>query len=244
MRIDWTTFALQAINLLILIGILGRFLFRPVADMIERRRAEAVRLLADAEAEKSKAQTARASVEAEAQAIEAKRAAALSDLAKDVEAQRQTLLAAANAEAADVVAKGRDEAQRARTESAVATRREAGDLALGIAEKLLARLPDAVRTAGFVDGLAAAVAALPEASRAEIGDDAALTLKSARPLDEEERQDLRAKFAEMLGRRVELSFVVDEKLIAGLELDAPHARVANSWRADLDAIAKEFARDA
>ena len=39
MRIDWWTLALQTFNVLVLVLILGRFLFRPVVAIIEERRA-------------------------------------------------------------------------------------------------------------------------------------------------------------------------------------------------------------
>jgi F-type H+-transporting ATPase subunit b len=48
MRIDWWTLALQTANVLILIWLLGRFLFRPVADIVARRQDEANKLIADA----------------------------------------------------------------------------------------------------------------------------------------------------------------------------------------------------
>ena len=41
MRIDWWTLALQTVNVLILIWILSRFLFRPIMAIIEERRAAA-----------------------------------------------------------------------------------------------------------------------------------------------------------------------------------------------------------
>jgi F-type H+-transporting ATPase subunit b len=47
MRIDWWTLALQTFNVLVLVWILSRFLFRPVASMIEQRQAAAAKLLAD-----------------------------------------------------------------------------------------------------------------------------------------------------------------------------------------------------
>ena len=52
MRIDWWTLGLQTFNVLVLVLILSRFLFRPVAAIIEERRAAAAKLLADAEAAK------------------------------------------------------------------------------------------------------------------------------------------------------------------------------------------------
>ena len=55
MRIDWQTLALQTINVLILVAILARFLFRPVVAIMDERREAAAKLLADAETEKTKA---------------------------------------------------------------------------------------------------------------------------------------------------------------------------------------------
>ena len=50
MRIDWWTLALQTVNVLVLIWILGRFFFRPVMDIVVKRQQEANKLLADAAA--------------------------------------------------------------------------------------------------------------------------------------------------------------------------------------------------
>ena len=66
MRIDWWTLALQTFNVLVLVLILGRFLFRPVAAIIEERRTAAVKLLADAEAAKHEANAARDAANGEA----------------------------------------------------------------------------------------------------------------------------------------------------------------------------------
>src|SRR5450432_3984776 len=41
MTIDWWTLGIQTVNVLILVWLLGRFFWRPVAAMIEQRRAAA-----------------------------------------------------------------------------------------------------------------------------------------------------------------------------------------------------------
>ena len=41
MHIDWWTLAFQTVNVLVLIWILGRFFFRPVADIVAKRQAQA-----------------------------------------------------------------------------------------------------------------------------------------------------------------------------------------------------------
>ena len=50
MHLDPWTFALQTINVLILVWLLAHFLFRPVAAIIAARRAASDALMTDAEA--------------------------------------------------------------------------------------------------------------------------------------------------------------------------------------------------
>ena len=57
MRFDWTTLLLQTVNLLVLVWLLRRFLFRPVMGIIAERRRAADALLADAEAARDAART-------------------------------------------------------------------------------------------------------------------------------------------------------------------------------------------
>ena len=47
MRIDWWTFAFQTINVLVLVWLLSRFLFKPVAKIIADRQQAAARLMQD-----------------------------------------------------------------------------------------------------------------------------------------------------------------------------------------------------
>src|SRR6516164_8441207 len=63
MRIDWWTLALQTANVLVLIWLLARFLFRPVAEIVARRQDESNKLLADAAAVRRQADEARADLE-------------------------------------------------------------------------------------------------------------------------------------------------------------------------------------
>src|SRR3984957_4693009 len=58
MTLNWWTLGIQTVNVVILIWLLGRFFWRPVAAMIEQRRATAQRIVAEAEAKRSEATTA------------------------------------------------------------------------------------------------------------------------------------------------------------------------------------------
>ncbi len=243
MRIDWWTLALQAINVLVLVFILSRFLFRPIADIVEARRAEARALLDRAEAEKAAAEADRAEARAEVERRARDRDAALAAVAADVDREKAALLAAARAEGERLRAAAEaDVAGLERSAQQVAADR-ASRLAVDIAAKLLARLPEDVRVSGFLDGLLGAVAALPETTRASLGAEGApLRLTAPRALDAAESEALRAGLARVLGRDVAFTVAVDPGLVAGLELEAPHASVRNSFRADLDRIAEELTR--
>ena len=89
------------------------------------------------------------------------------------------------------------------------------------------------------DGLAQAVTELPATTRDGIGTGGPVPLRAPRALTGDERARLEARLAEALGRKVALAVETDPALIAGLELDAPHAIVRNHFRADLDRIKAE-----
>jgi F-type H+-transporting ATPase subunit b len=237
MRIDWWTLALQTFNVVILVWILSPFLFRPVAAIIEGRRAAAVKLFADAEAAKKQANAAREASEPEATRLASARDESLRAAAAEAERER----AAARAEVAQLRAAAEAEIRSARQADASAASDRAARLAVDIAGKLLKRLPDAARVDGFIDGLAQALASLPAASRDGFGAGGTARLTAARSLDEKEMDSCREAFAKALGRPVNFSLSVDSDLVAGLELETPHA-VRNSFRGDLSRIVEELTR--
>ena len=240
MRIDWWTLALQTVNVLVLVWILSRFLFRPVASVIEQRQAAAAKLLADAEEAKSQANAARETAEAEAARLAGTRNEALRAAAAEAETERATAFAAARAEVERLRAAAQAEIERVRQAEAAGASDRAARLAVDIAGKLLDRLPDLERVDGFIDGLAQALASLPPASKDGLGAGQDARLKAPRLLNDAEMKSCRSAFAKALGRPLDFSVDVDPGLIAGLELEAPHAVVRNSFRADLSRIVQEL----
>jgi len=243
MRIDWWTLGLQTINVLVLAWILGRFLFRPVAAMVAERQSAATKLLDEAGAARSAAEAEKAEAIRQAALTEAARGDALKAAAAEAETERTALLASARAEADRLRAAAEAEMEQERQSETGIVARRASQLAVDIAAKVLARLPGEARITGFIDGLAEALAALPRASRADFGADGMpVRLRAARALTEAERQACREALSRALGRKIDLAVTVDAGLIAGLEIETPHAVVRNSFRADLDRIAAELMR--
>ncbi|AGZ31045.1 F0F1 ATP synthase subunit B family protein [Burkholderia pseudomallei] len=237
MRIDWSTLALQTVNVVVLVWLLSRFLFRPVSDIIAKRQAAARKLIDDASRERDAAHAERERARAERASLAAARDDALKDALAQAAAGRERLIAAARADAQALRDAARaqadaDAVQRAKALDARATR-----LAIDIAAKLLARLPDSARVAGFVDGVAASLARLPADVRASLADeDAQVRLVAPRALTAQEAAACRAAFAASVGRPLEPDVRVDPALIAGLELESKYANVRNSLRQDLATI--------
>ena len=242
MRIDWWTLGLQTVNVLILVVILARFLFRPVVAIMADRQAAAAKILAEAEAEKAKAAAARTAAEAESDRIAAARDVVLRQAAEDANAQREAALATAKEEADQVRMAAETEMRWARAAEEAAASDRSARLAVDVTRKLVERLPDSARVDGFIDGLAKALASLPEGSRDGFVSQEAPKLTAPRPLTPAETARCRDAFSRALGRPVDFAVAVDPAVIAGLELATPHAVARNSFREDLKRIVEELTR--
>lgn len=244
MRIDWWTLGLQTVNVLILVWILSRFLFRPVVAIIESRRLATTKLLDEAQAAREAADAERQKARQEAEDIAQRRGAALKQAAEEAETEKQAALASAREEADRLRAAAVEDIARQRREAAAAVSDHASRLAIEIAAKLLSRLPDEARVGGFLDGLVEGLSQLPDTVRAAMGADGTpIRLKAPRPLTDAEMRACRERLSEALGRAVEIAPVTDPNLVAGLEIDMPHAVVRNSFKADLDRIAAALMPD-
>ncbi|HWU26846.1 MAG TPA: hypothetical protein VN154_10630 [Rhizomicrobium sp.] len=246
MHIDWWTLALQAVNVLILIWILARFFYRPIVDIIERRRAAAAKALTDASAMRSAADAERAGIQATRAGFTAERDALLSDASKQIETERATMLREAS-ERIETLRLERDAAlasDRSAMERAVA--KQASALAVQIAQKLLERLPAEAALAIFLNALSKQIKALPPKERELLAASAqagilSVTTPSALNGTEEEQCQKAIKIA--LGLEGKIAFRVDTRLIAGVELSGGALVLKNNWQNDLAQILQHLQGD-
>lgn len=229
MRIDWWTLALQTVNFLVLVWLLQHFLYKPVSEVIARRRAATDAVLAEAEAAKVAAERLRQELARERAGIAAEREAALADAHTAAEADRAALLQRAGAEVDLTLDAARAEAARLRAEAERAVEQEAGALAVAIVRRLQAEQRPTLD-------------ALCDALRAAPPPDGALVCAVAAPLSAEEETRWRTCLAGALGR-TDISFAVDPGLIEGAELRFPHAVLRRNRADDLARVAEELNRE-
>ncbi len=243
MSLDWSTLAFQTVNVAVLIWLLSRLLWRPLAEAIAARRAETARVMAEAAEAKAAAEALRADLTAEREKIAEERQAALKAAAEAGEAERARILAAAREEAAraEAAAKARIAAERAAAETALYA--HAADLAAEMAARLGREMEGPALRAAALDGLAAKLGALPEADRAALAADGGLTVSTASPLPPEEAEAARARLEGALGAAAPIAFRAEPELVAGVEISGAHLTLSNSWRDGLARMRKEIARD-
>ncbi|GGB55700.1 hypothetical protein GCM10011316_29710 [Roseibium aquae] len=236
MTFDLWTLGFQTANVLVLIWLLHRFFWKPVAALIADRQASAATLLDEAEAKRTEAEAALAEV-AEARAgLAAERDAMLAIACKDTAAARESLLAEARAEVETL----RDTAKTARVRAAETLKAnamtEAQGLALTIAAQLAARLDGPATDAAFLGWLVQGLRALTDAERTALAG-VNLEVVSAADQDSAAQGRIADAIANVLGAHAALTFRTDRALIAGYEIHSAHFSLRNSWRADLDRIA-------
>ncbi len=246
MRIDWWTLALQTLNVLVLIWLLARFFFRPVMAIVIKRQEAADKLLTDAAHARQEA----ANLRAEADKARAKFAAEQDGLiaqARDAaKSEKENLLAQSAAE----IAKRRSEAEAAiarewaAVEAAIIDR--ASEIAVEIAQRLLARFPQQNMLPAFIDGICREVRALSPQARESLAAAAAsghpIEIVTAAPLSDEQTQHLRDALKGAFSVELPLVFRSDPAIISGIELNGRSAIIRNSWRSDLDRIRQELSR--
>jgi F-type H+-transporting ATPase subunit b len=111
MLIDWFTVCAQALNFLILVWLLKRFLYKPILAAIDAREKRIATELADADAKKAEAQKERDEFQRKNEEFDQQRTALLSKATDEAEAERQRLLDEAR-QAADALSAKRRETLR------------------------------------------------------------------------------------------------------------------------------------
>lgn len=232
MSFDPWTLGFQAVNVLVLVWLLQRFFWKPVATTIAARQVAAATLLEQTEADRSTAKAALDAIASTRAGLSAEAAALRAAARQDADTARDAVLATARAEADslhDTAKAARVRAAETLKASAVA---DAQGLALIVAGRLLARLPPAATDAAFLGWLVDGIKALSDAERKALAE-APLDVISAIPQNGAARDQIAQAITTALGQPAALTFRTDPDLIAGHELHSPHFILRNSWAADL-----------
>ncbi len=246
MLIDWFTVGAQAVNFLILVWLLKRFLYKPVLRAIDAREKKIADELADADAQKAEAQKERDEFARKNAEFDQQRAALLSAATDEAKTERRALLDAAAKESEALRARLQNglQAERRTLGRQIAERTQSAVFA--IARKTLADLATAslderaadvfIRRLRELDGvdkqaMISAIATSPGTGR----------LRSAFDLPQQQRSAIEAAVKDTLGAAIQLDFETAPDLVGGIELTVNGQKLAWSIADYLASLEKSVA---
>jgi F-type H+-transporting ATPase subunit b len=231
MPIDWFTVAAQAINFLILVWLLKRFLYKPILHAIDEREKGIAARLAEAEAKQAQAQQERDEFQHKTEAFDQARAALLKKAEDEAKAERQQLLDGARQDADALRAKRqdalRDEQRNLGQEIARWTQKEV----FAVSRKTLADLAATSLEERMVDVFVQRLSGLSGAAKEELA--AALTastrparVRSAFDLPPAQRKAIESAVNAAFGAEAHVQFETAPELVSGIELSTDGQKLA------------------
>ena len=221
MQLDWTTFALEIVNFLVLVWLLARFLYRPVASAIAERRAAIEQAMKEAADARGKAAALEAQVHGRLAEWEREKSRLRGELDKALEAERTKRLAALQ-----------DELERERSRS------EALAQAAAFGARLLRPLAGPDLEARIVELALSEAGHLPAERGQALKSARAAQVASAYPLAEAQRRRITDALQILSEHPLSCSFKEDKALLAGLRIEIGPWVFAANLRDELAAFAE------
>jgi F-type H+-transporting ATPase subunit b len=243
MLIDWFTVGAQALNFIILIWLMKRFLYKPILNAIDAREARIARELAEAAATKAAAEKERDDFQHKNEAFDQERAALLSKATDEAKAERQRLLDEART-AADVLSAKQQESLRTDAKNLTqAIARRTQDEVFAIARRALTDLATTSLEERMGEVFTRRLREMDRQAKETLG--AALkttsepaVVRSAFDLPTEERAKIQNAINEVFAADVPLRFETAPDLVSGIELTVNGQKVTWSIGNYLSSLAK------
>ncbi|MBK1883039.1 F0F1 ATP synthase subunit delta [Luteolibacter pohnpeiensis] len=234
MLIDWFTVCAQALNFLVLVWLLRKFLYQPVMQAIDGREKRIAAELADADAKRTAAQAARDEFERKNTSFDQERTSLMAKAATDAEELRKKLQQDVANEATERRAKWRESLvteQQTLKETLIEKTR---DEVFAISRKTLADLADSTLEASIAHVLVKRMKDLGAAEKSilktALETDASPIVRSAFELPNTEQAAIQNAFRETFSNNLTLRFEVAPDLISGIEITTEGQKIA--WSID------------
>jgi F-type H+-transporting ATPase subunit b len=222
-ELSWSTFVLEIINFLVLVWILKRFFYKPVLDVIARRRAGIEKSLADARETKSEAEKLQEQYQNRLADWDKEKQQARENLMQEIEAERSRKMA----ELKNDLEQEREKAHVIEQRRQIDAERKAEEAALTLSARFATRLLQ--QAAGpeletrLVELALSELTTLSDeqitALRASYGQaPEPAVVVSAFPLTDEHRDKLKQAIATLTDQDMPVQFEQDSELLAGLRI--------------------------
>lgn len=232
MLIDWFTVGAQAINFLILMWLLKRFLYKPVLEAIDARDQKIAAGLAEAAAKKAEAQKEREEFQHKNEEFDRQRAALMDQATEQVSSERKRLLDEAR-QAADTLRARRLDALTQEYQSLHAMiRNRTRDEVFAIARKTLSDLASASLEERMTEVFTRCVRDMDQVGKATLANalkdsSTPVLVRSVFELSPRQRESIQSAVNETLSADIPIQYDIAPDVICGIELTANGQKI--SW---------------
>ncbi|APG27965.1 hypothetical protein A7E78_09020 [Syntrophotalea acetylenivorans] len=221
MLIDWFTVAAQAVNFLLLIWLLKRFLYGPIIQAMDHREARIESRLQEAHQEQETARKEAAEYQRLNRELEEGRAEGLRQAAEEAALHRQQLIDQGRTEASELAKAWKASVCRDRQMFMAELKKRIGSEVLQIARKSLDDLTGCDLTTLLAERFIARFSALGETQQANCrvaAEKSGILVRSAVALGEDIRRNLENELRRVLGQELIISYRTEEEMPLGIEL--------------------------
>lgn len=247
MELNWSTFILEIINFLVLVWILKHFLYKPVLNVIARRRAGIEKTLADAKEHHEEAEKLKQRYEGRLFEWEQERQQARNKLAEEIEAERVDKLSKLQTELEKQQEKAR--VAEARRQSDAMRKIEETALKQGayFATRLLEQAAGPDTEARLIELLIDELKQLPDERVVSLRNSfektaEAIKVVTAYPLSDQQRQSLEQILTKIATPDIPLQFEQNSELLAGVRITIGAWILGTNLQDELEGF-KELAHD-
>ncbi len=223
MEFDWTTFALEIINFVVLVWILQRFLYRPVTNAIAERKSAIEKTMADANAVQAAAQSLKQQYENRTADWRQEQTRARAQLVEEIGAKRSRMMVALNAS----LEQERESARGREQRHAMELRHKLEEAAFAAGGQFAARLLSRVANPALEETIVQMLLEdLPRLADKDLQPlraacrkgDTRIRITSGYPMEDEQRSHLIQALSSLAEQPVACDFVRDPDLLAGLRI--------------------------
>ena len=222
MLIDWFTVGAQALNFIVLVLLLRRFLYKPILEAIDAREKKIAAELKGAATKEAEAQKQREEFQHKNEELDAQRAALLKEATEEADAERGRLLDEARTAAGALSDKRRESLRNDTHTLHQAIRRRTQDEVFAIARKALTDLSTTTLEERIAEVFIRRVREMDDATKTTLADASRksadpVVVRSAFELPEKERAAIRDELNRAFSAAVRVRFETAPELVGGIE---------------------------
>jgi F-type H+-transporting ATPase subunit b len=237
MLIDWFTVTAQAINFLILVYFLKRFLYQPIINAIDAREQQLAKTLADAENSKTQAAIERETFERNNELFAQQRNALLIKASQEAEIEKQRLIELARLEADKVLVQRQQSLMQQHLVLNETIKQRIQSEVLATTKKLLSDLANSNLEAQIIEVFLQRLQQLSPQQLQQLNSKGELLICSAFALSTQQQQLISQTLSQLIAGIDEVQFIINPLLITGIELSINGQKLAwsiNDYLSGLD----------